>query len=62
MDGYKDLELTIDGSSARESVKLERLPTKSGYARPQAKKPPEATKPEPRKKLGGGEIVDPWPR
>lgn len=64
MEGYKDLELIIDGSSPRESAKLERLPAaKSGYvARPQPKKTPEPTKSEtkPTKNLGGSEIVDPW--
>ncbi|RYZ06930.1 MAG: serine/threonine protein kinase [Myxococcales bacterium] len=61
MDGYKDLELIIDGSSPRESVKLERVPAKVSYGpRPQPKKPTEAAKPEPKKNIGGGEIVDPW--
>ncbi|MDF3066434.1 MAG: serine/threonine protein kinase [Polyangiaceae bacterium] len=60
MDGYKDLELTIDGKSPRESAKLSRLPSKVGVARPQPKKPLETAKPEPKKNLGGGEIVDPW--
>ncbi len=64
MEGYKDLELNIDGSSPRESVKLERLPVaKSGYVpRPQPKKTPES-KPETKpKSVGGSEIVDPWKR
>jgi eukaryotic-like serine/threonine-protein kinase len=61
MDGYKELELLIDGSSPRESAKLERLPAKVGNVpRPQPKKTPESAKPEPKKTLGGGEIVDPW--
>jgi eukaryotic-like serine/threonine-protein kinase len=60
LEGYKDLEFVIDGSSGREIAKLERLPAKVGHARPQPKKPAEPTKAEPRKNLGGGEIVDPW--
>jgi eukaryotic-like serine/threonine-protein kinase len=65
MEGYKDLELSIDGSNPRESVKLERLPPKTGgfVARPQPKKTPDPPKTEPKKKkpgMGGGEIVNPW--
>jgi eukaryotic-like serine/threonine-protein kinase len=63
MDGYKELELNIDGSQPRETAKLDRLPRAGGVARPSAKKQPE-TKPEakPKKKpgIGGGEIVNPW--
>jgi serine/threonine protein kinase len=64
MDGYKDLDLKIDGSQPRETAKLDRLPRPGGgIARPATKKVPE-TKPEakPKKKggLGGGEIVNPW--
>jgi serine/threonine-protein kinase len=64
MDGYKELELTVDGSKPRESVKLERLKPAAGsyVARPVAKKPAAATEPKPKKKpgMGGGEIVNPW--
>jgi len=65
MDGYKDLDLVIDGSKDRESVKLERVPSKGGYvARPQHKKTTPDVKPEPKPKkkggIGGGEIVNPW--
>ena len=64
MEGYKELELAIDGSKARESVKLERLPAKTSHApRPTAKKPdPKAAEAKPKKKagMGGGEIVNPW--
>ncbi len=64
MDGYKELELAVDGSKPRETVKLERLAQRGGGgARPVPKKAPEA-KPEikPKKKpgIGGGEIVNPW--
>jgi len=65
MDGYKDLELNVDGSKDRESVKLERLPTRGGgVAHPQPRKPTPDVKAEtkPKKKggIGGGEIVNPW--
>lgn len=64
MEGYKDLELPIDGSKARESVKLERLPTKAGFVpRVAPKKAPDAkvdTKPKKKAGMGGGEIVNPW--
>ncbi len=62
LDGYKDLELNLDGSQPRETAKLERLPSKAGaYARPAPKKAPEV-EPKPKKKpgMGGGEIVNPW--
>jgi hypothetical protein len=64
MDGYKELDLKIDGSRPRETAKLDRLPRAGGaVARPAAKKVPDA-KPEakPKKKagMGGGEIVNPW--
>jgi len=64
MEGYKPLELLVDGSKPRESVKLERLPTRSGYAaHAPAKKPEPKPEAKPAKKkpgLGGGEIVNPW--
>lgn len=64
MEGYKELELNLDGSRARESVKLERLPSRPAAARPAPKKAPAEPKPEakPKKKsgIGGGEIVNPW--
>jgi eukaryotic-like serine/threonine-protein kinase len=65
MDGYKELALAIDGTKPRETVKLERMPSRGGgVARPvPQKKAPEA-KPEPKPKkkggIGGGEIVNPW--
>jgi serine/threonine-protein kinase len=64
MEGYKDLELPIDGSKARESVKLERLPTKAGFVpRVAPRKTPDVkaeTKPKKKAGMGGGEIVNPW--
>jgi eukaryotic-like serine/threonine-protein kinase len=64
LEGYKDLELAVDGSKPRETVKLERVPTKTGYAPRPAKKPAEAKATEPKQKkkpgMGGGEIVNPW--
>jgi serine/threonine protein kinase len=64
LEGYKERELSLDGSKARETVKLERLPARAGVAlRPQPKKAPELkAEPKPKKKagMGGGEIVNPW--
>jgi serine/threonine-protein kinase len=64
MEGYKDLELPIDGSKPRESVKLERLPARAGFVPRVAPKKAAEVKPEakPKKKtgMGGGEIVNPW--
>jgi len=65
MDGYKPLELLVDGSKPRESVKLERVPARGGYvAHAPAKKPEikavEAKPPKKKPELGGGEIVNPW--
>ena len=64
MDGYKVLELAVDGSKPRESVKLERLPSRGGGAARPAPRKALDTKPEakPKKKgsIGGGEIVNPW--
>jgi eukaryotic-like serine/threonine-protein kinase len=65
MEGYKDLNVRVDGSKDRESVKLERLATRGGFApRPQPKKATPEVKPDtkPKKKggIGGGEIVNPW--
>ncbi len=62
--GYRELELTLDGSKPRETVKLERIAARPSTAtRPPPHKTPEP-KPEPKPKkragMGGGEIVDPW--
>jgi eukaryotic-like serine/threonine-protein kinase len=62
--GYKELELTLDGSKPRETVKLERIAARPSTAtRSSPRKTPEP-KPEPKPKkragMGGGEIVDPW--
>ncbi|HEY6079883.1 MAG TPA: serine/threonine-protein kinase [Polyangiaceae bacterium] len=63
MAGYKDLELTVDGSKPRESVQLERV-ARSGPqpARPAVKKAEPRTDAAGKKKggIGGGEIVNPW--
>ena len=65
MEGYKDLDITLDGTKPRESFKLERAARAAGYAapRPAPKKGPDP-KPEPKPKkkpgIGGGEIVNPW--
>ncbi len=63
MDGYKELQLTVDGSQPRETAKLERLASHAGAARPAPKKASDAkSEPKPKKKsgMGGGEIVNPW--
>ncbi|HYJ11377.1 MAG TPA: serine/threonine-protein kinase [Polyangiaceae bacterium] len=63
-EGYKDLEMLVDGSKPRESVKLEPLAKAGGYTpRPQPKRPPEPkadSKPKKKAGMGGGEIVNPW--
>jgi serine/threonine-protein kinase len=63
-EGYKDLEMVLDGSKARESVRLEPLPKAGGYTpRPQPKRAPEPkadAKPKKKPGIGGGEIVNPW--
>ena len=74
-EGFKTRKLTLDGSEARQSVKMERdaqvaLKAPVPKARPQPKAgAPKAgqvkgadskTKPKPKPAIGGGEIVDPW--
>jgi serine/threonine-protein kinase len=63
-EGYKDLEMIVDGSKARESVRLEPLPKAGGSPRAQPRRAPEPKadpKPKPKPKpIGGGEIVNPW--
>jgi serine/threonine-protein kinase len=63
MDGYKELELDIDGSKPRQTAKLERLaPRASQTARAQVKKLEAKAKAKP--SVGGNDvgIVDPWPK
>jgi len=63
MDGYKELELAVDGTKPRESVKLERQPPRGSGARPVPRKAPELKadqKPKKKGSIGGGEIVNPW--
>jgi serine/threonine-protein kinase len=63
LSGYKDLELSVDGSKPRESVKLERVAVqRSALPRPAPKKAAEPKAESGKKKgsLGGGEIVNPW--
>jgi serine/threonine-protein kinase len=70
MTGYKELDITVDGTKPRESFKLERAAAvATGRPAPVAhpvlapRKGPDV-KPEakPKKKpgIGGGEIVNPW--
>jgi serine/threonine protein kinase len=64
MDGYKDLQLVVDGSEPRKSVQLERLaPRGGGSARAVPKHAEVKVEPKAKPKkaaLGGTEIVDPW--
>jgi len=65
MEGYKDLEIAVDGSNPRESFKLERVSTRGTPAppRPIASKkvePKPEIKPKKPSGIGGGEIRDPW--
>ncbi len=62
LEGYKERELTLDGSKARETVKLERLtPRASSAPRPLKKAGPKVeAKPKKKAAIGGGEIVNPW--
>ncbi|HEY2405549.1 MAG TPA: serine/threonine-protein kinase [Polyangiaceae bacterium] len=65
LDGYKEQDIQLDGSTTREVVRLEKL-ARPGAARPAAparRAPePEKAKPAPKKgkSLGGSEIVNPW--
>jgi serine/threonine-protein kinase len=61
LEGYKDLEHSVDGSKPRETVKLEKIPTRAGFtARPVPKKPELKTETKPKKGVVEGTIVDPW--
>jgi serine/threonine-protein kinase len=67
MEGYKQLELAIDGSKSRETAKLEPLaPRSASSARPQPKKvelkkaEPKAEPKTKKSQIGGTEIRDPW--
>jgi serine/threonine protein kinase len=67
MEGYKELEISVDGSKPRESIKLERLPAAHGYVPPRvapkkggAAETKTETKPKKKGGIGGGEIVNPW--
>ena len=60
-DGFKPEKITIDGSSAREIVKLK--PARAGYVyHAPAKKADPAAAPakKPKAAIGGSEIVNPW--
>jgi serine/threonine protein kinase len=60
LEGYKDLEHTVDGSKARETIKLEKIPTRAGFTpRAVPKKPDPKNEPKP-KRGGDSTIVDPW--
>jgi serine/threonine-protein kinase len=65
-NGYEERELTLDGSTAKESIQLKKLPgPRPGYMPPRPKTAKAAPDPKaevkPKKKpMGGGEIVNPW--
>jgi serine/threonine-protein kinase len=67
MEGYKDLDIALDGSKPRESFKLDRIPVAHGYVPPRvapkkggAAEPKAEIKPKKKAGMGGGEIVNPW--
>jgi serine/threonine-protein kinase len=62
-DGYKPEKVTLDGSNAREIVKLDKVPRAGGVYRPPAKKAEPSTAAaakKPKATIGGSEIVNPW--
>ena len=65
-NGYEERELTLDGSTAKESIQLKKLPgPRPGYTPPRPKTAKAAPDPKPevkpkKKPMGGGEIVNPW--
>jgi eukaryotic-like serine/threonine-protein kinase len=62
-DGYKPEKISIDGSNAREIVKLEKVARAGAVYRPPAKKAEPAAQPaakKPKAAIGGSEIVNPW--
>jgi serine/threonine-protein kinase len=62
-EGYAEAVLLLDGSKAREVVKLTPLPRAGGQpAKPAPAKAPPRTAPSAKKRsaLGGGDIVNPW--
>ncbi len=65
-EGYQDATVMVDGTEARQSIKLEKIDTAPKPARPAAR-PPKVTQPSPKRverprksTMGGGEIIDPW--
>jgi serine/threonine-protein kinase len=62
-NGYRSETLKLDGSTAREVVKLDRVASGGARPAPRPAKPPQEKPVEkpPKKKSGGtSEIVDPW--
>jgi hypothetical protein len=63
-DGYKTDKITLDGSSTREVVKLDKLVRAGAAHRPPAsaskKAEPSAPAKKPKSAIGGSEIVNPW--
>lgn len=66
-EGYKDATVMVDGSEARQSIKLEKIdaaaqkPLRATTARTSKVAPPPKRPERPKKSaMGGGEIIDPW--
>ena len=62
-EGYKPEQITLDGTKARELVKLDKIARAGAvYHAPPAKKAEPAIVPtkKPRPAIGGSEIVNPW--
>jgi hypothetical protein len=61
-DGYKTDKITLDGSTTREVVKLDKLARAGASYRPASSKKAEPSAPakKPKSAIGGSEIVNPW--
>ncbi|MET0793995.1 MAG: hypothetical protein ABW061_20915, partial [Polyangiaceae bacterium] len=62
-DGYKPEKVTLDGSSTRAIVKLERAARAGAVYHPPPKKASSVATPaakKPKSAIGGSEIVNPW--
>jgi hypothetical protein len=66
-EGYHDATVMIDGTEARQSIKLEKLETAPKVSRPAAPRSSKVAAPAPKRvdrpkksSMGGGEIIDPW--
>jgi tRNA A-37 threonylcarbamoyl transferase component Bud32 len=64
-EGYRDATVMIDGTEARQSIKLEKIETAPKVTRPAGQRPAKPAQPapkatRPKSSMGGGEIIDPW--